>query len=144
MWPCLYKVFFFALLWTKTFFSGNYLVNFQPASKGSFIFSSVIQFSSVTPSQCAQVCVEQQGTSCYGFYFCHQSTACYLTSMGSQSNTAPGESKVVVDKSFQASICTFYTRKLLMCTFKKQVNTTDHRLTLKAPPIICSRRHFQI
>ena len=112
----------------KHFSSGNYLVNFQPASNGSFIFSSVVQFSSVTPSQCAQVCVEQQGTSCNGFYFCHQLTACYLTSMGSQSNTAE-ESNVVVDTSVQASICTFYKRTLLISTFKKQVNTTDYRLT---------------
>ena len=56
---------------------------------------------------------------------------CYLTSMGSQSNNAQGESKVVADTSFQASICTFYKRKLLICIFKKQVKTTctAHNLT---------------
>ena len=127
------KVFF--VLNKNWYFSGNYLVNFQPSSNGSFIFSSVIQFSSVTPSQCAQVCVEQQGTSCDGFYFCHQSTACYLTSMASQSKTATGESKVVVDTSFQASICTFYKRKLRLCTSKGiysclfEANNVLHNIT---------------
>ena len=80
-------------------------------TNGSFIFSSVVEFSSVTPSQCAQVCVEQLGTSCDGFYFCPLSTACYLTSKVSQSENVPGEPTVVVDTSSQASFCNYYKSK---------------------------------
>ena len=84
-------------------------------TNGSFIFSSVVEFSSVTPNQCAQVCVEQLGTRCDGFYFCSQSTACYLTSKVSQSENVPGEPTVIVDTSSQASFCNYYQSKYSVC-----------------------------
>ena len=65
----------------------------------------------MTPSQCAQVCVEQQGTSCNGFYFCQQSAGCYLTSKGSGPEDKQGGPQVVVDTSSHASFCNYYRSK---------------------------------
>ena len=87
-------------------FSGNYLIDFQAVSAGTYVFTSVIQYLSVSVSQCAQLCIEQQGTSCHGFYFCEKNTACHLTS------AQAGQPQVHVDTSSQAILCNYYKSKL--------------------------------
>ena len=54
-------------------------------------------------TQCAQLCVEQQGAGCHGFYFCDKVAACHLTA------ETPGQLEVQLDSL--AAFCNFYASK---------------------------------
>lgn len=84
---------------------GSYIVDFQPVSGGTYTFTSIRQLLGVSVSQCAQMCAEEQGTNCHGFYFCQKVSACHLTSV------QPGQPQVQVDHSSQAIFCNYYTSK---------------------------------
>ena len=88
--------------------SGNYLIDFMPVNSGTYKFSSVLTFISVSVTACAQFCIEQQGNACQGFYFCDQTMRCYLTSIQS----GAGQQQVQNDTSDGATFCNYYNSKI--------------------------------
>ena len=80
----------------------------MPINSGTYKFSSVLTFFSVSVTVCAQFCIEQQGNACQGFYFCDQTMSCYLTSIQS----GAGQQQVQNDTSDGATFCNYYNSKI--------------------------------
>ena len=102
-------------------FSGDYTVDFKPVNSGTYKFASVLKFTGVSVSFCAQFCIEQQGSACHGFYFCQQTMDCYLTSIQSQS----GQPQVQVDTSTYSVLCNYYTSKYSYLSICRKTLTSE-------------------
>ena len=71
------------------------------------MFTSDVQFIQVSASQCARLCVEQQGTSCHGFYYCEVKLWCHLMFAQSQTHGA----SVDANPNNPDILCNYYRSK---------------------------------
>ena len=61
-------------------FLGNYIHDFKLMKRKTMTFTNVFEFSNVSSSQCAKLCIEQEGSACRSFAYCNMTSLCRLTS----------------------------------------------------------------
>lgn len=86
---------------TCSFYSKNYFYDFKLLKRMTISFTNVLEFSNITSSQCAKLCVEQEGAACRSFAYCNMTSLCRLTS------SHPFQSGNAVSKS---DMCDLYSR----------------------------------
>lgn len=62
------------------YFLENYFYDFKLLKRMTIAFTNVLEFSNITSSQCAKLCVEQEGAACRSFAYCNMTSLCKLTS----------------------------------------------------------------
>lgn len=87
------------------FFLENYFYDFKLLKRTTISFTNVLEFSNITSSQCAKLCVEQEGAACRSFAYCNMTSLCRLTS------SHPFQSGNTVSKS---DTCDLYSSKVLL------------------------------
>ncbi|XP_022318193.2 uncharacterized protein LOC111121287 isoform X2 [Crassostrea virginica] len=65
---------------TCSFYSRNYIHDFKLMKRKTMTFTNVFEFSNVSSSQCAKLCIEQEGSACRSFAYCNMTSLCRLTS----------------------------------------------------------------
>lgn len=95
-------IYTYAVYW-YSIFSGNYIHDFKLLQRKTMTFSDVLEFSNVSSSQCAKLCIEQEGATCKSFAFCNTTSLCRLTS------SHPRQAGNVVS---QSDTCDLYSSKL--------------------------------
>lgn len=86
------------------YFLENYFYDFKLLKRMTISFTNVLEFSNITSSQCAKLCVEQEGAACRSFAYCNMTSLCRLTS------SHPFQSGKAVSKS---DMCDLYSSKVL-------------------------------
>ncbi|XP_048762219.2 uncharacterized protein LOC125670858 [Ostrea edulis] len=87
---------------TCSFYSRNYIHDFKLLQRKTMTFSDILEFSNVSSSQCAKLCIEQEGATCKSFAFCNTTSLCRLTS------SHPRQAGNVVS---QSDTCDLYSRR---------------------------------
>lgn len=99
------KIFLNIFLLLFFFFLENYFYDFKLLKRTTISFTNVLEFSNITSSQCAKLCVEQEGAACRSFAYCNMTSLCRLTS------SHPFQSGNTVSKS---DTCDLYSSKVLL------------------------------
>ncbi|XP_061191548.1 uncharacterized protein LOC133199694 [Saccostrea echinata] len=87
---------------TCTFYSRNFIHDFKLLQRKTITFANVLEFSNVSSSQCAKLCVEQEGSACRSFAYCNMTSLCRLTS----SHPRQADNSVS-----QSDTCDLYSRR---------------------------------
>lgn len=104
-WPNFYLTKFSSIYFFFFFFLENYFYDFKLLKRTTISFTNVLEFSNITSSQCAKLCVEQEGAACRSFAYCNMTSLCRLTS------SHPFQSGNTVSKS---DTCDLYSSKVLL------------------------------
>ncbi|XP_033737433.1 uncharacterized protein LOC117325374 isoform X2 [Pecten maximus] len=65
---------------TCSFYTRNYIDDFQKKSRSSMTFGPTLDYTDVTVDDCAKLCVTTESSNCQTFAFCNKTSLCRLTS----------------------------------------------------------------